>query len=204
MNIIIADDHQLILDGLKSVVKTNFPNSTIHTAINKAELFEILSHNKIDILIQDVKFGAHHASDFIEELTVEYSNTKVIFLTSVSDSVSIAKLSHRVSGYILKSESLEEIIKAIRQVSIGEVYFSEQSRAKMDQLIPDEEVVLTRREKEVLEVIMQEKSTKEVAEILSISEKTVELHRSNLFVKLDVKNLTGLIKKTIALDLLDK
>lgn len=204
MKLLIADDHQLILDGLLSVVKTNFPDSDVYTAINKAELFEILQSNAIEILIQDVKFGEYHASDFMDEIKSEFPTTKVIFLTSVSDSVSITKLGQSVDGYVLKSESLEEIIRAIKAVNVGEKYFSEQSKAKIEQLIPDKDIVLTRREKEVLEVIMQEKSTKEIAEILSISEKTVELHRSNLFVKLNVKNLTGLIKKTIALNLIDK
>jgi len=204
MKLLIADDHQLILDGLLSVVKTNFPDSDVYTAINKAELFEILQSNAIEILIQDVKFGEYHASDFMDEIKSEFPTTKVIFLTSVSDSVSITKLGQSVDGYVLKSESLEEIIRAIKAVNMGEKYFSEQSKAKIEQLIPDKDIVLTRREKEVLEVIMQEKSTKEIAEILSISEKTVELHRSNLFVKLNVKNLTGLIKKTIALNLIDK
>jgi DNA-binding NarL/FixJ family response regulator len=73
----------------------------------------------------------------------------------------------------------------------------------MRDLEVDNEIVLTRREREVLEVIMKEKSIKEIAEELCISEKTVELHRSNLFVKLDVKNITGLVKKAIALNLLD-
>jgi DNA-binding NarL/FixJ family response regulator len=204
MKLLIADDHQLILDGLLSVVKTNFPDSDVYTAINKAELFEILKSNAIEILIQDVKFGEYHASDFMDEIKSEFPTTKVIFLTSVSDSVSITKLGQSVDGYVLKSESLEEIIRAIKAVNMGEKYFSEQSKAKIEQLIPDTDIVLTRREKEVLEVIMQEKSTKEIAEILSISEKTVELHRSNLFVKLNVKNLTGLINKTIALNLIDK
>ncbi|MCT4582687.1 MAG: helix-turn-helix transcriptional regulator [Flavobacteriales bacterium] len=73
----------------------------------------------------------------------------------------------------------------------------------MNQLISDDTIILTKREREVLEVIMREKSIKQIAEELFISEKTVELHRSNLFVKLDVKNITGLVKKAIALNLLD-
>ncbi|MEX0595565.1 MAG: response regulator transcription factor, partial [Candidatus Paceibacterota bacterium] len=186
------------------VIKTNFPDFNLFTAINKTELFKLLNESKIDILIQDVKFGVDHALDFIDELKTLYPETRIIFLTSVSDSVNISKLGQRVSGYILKSESLDEIINAIQEVCLGNAYYSEQAKAKMEQLIPIDDITLTRREREVLEVIMQEKSTKEIAEILSISEKTVELHRSNLFVKLDVKNLTGLIKKTIGLNLLDK
>jgi DNA-binding NarL/FixJ family response regulator len=203
MNILLADDHQLILDGLKSAVQAQFTSAKIYAAINKAELENILKNNSIDLLVQDVKFGHDHASDFIDDIKSSYPELKTILLTSVSDSVSIAKLGKKVEGYVLKSESLAEIFNAINEVLEGKIYFSVQAQNKLDEILSSDEITLTRREKEVLEVIMEEKSTKEIADILSISEKTVELHRSNLFVKLDVKNITGLIKKTIALNLLD-
>lgn len=203
MRIVLADDHQLILDGLKSAVQAQFNEALIYTAFNKSELDALLKNEDIDLLIQDVKFGQDHASEFLDDLISDFPSLKIILLTSVSDSVSIAKLGKKVSGYILKSESLSEIYKAIQEVLLGNTYYSEQAQVKLNEIIPSNEIVLTRREKEVLEVIMQEKSTKEIADILSISEKTVELHRSNLFVKLDVKNITGLIKRTIAMNLLD-
>lgn len=203
MKIILADDHQLILDGLHTALQTHLPQASILKAINRTELEGILESTPVDVLIQDVKFGNDHVSDFLDDIISNYPQLKIILLTSVSDSVSIAKLGKKVQGYILKSESLQEIFTTIKEVLAGNTYFSEQAQQKLNEILPSDEITLTRREKEVLEVIMQEKSTKEIADILSISEKTVELHRSNLFVKLDVKNITGLIKKTIALNLLD-
>jgi DNA-binding NarL/FixJ family response regulator len=203
MKIILADDHQLILDGLHTALQTHLPQASILKAINRTELVGILESTPVDVLIQDVKFGNDHVSDFLDDIISNYPQLKIILLTSVSDSVSIAKLGKKVQGYILKSESLQEIFTTIKEVMAGNTYFSEQAQQKLNEILPSDEITLTRREREVLEVIMQEKSTKEIADILSISEKTVELHRSNLFVKLDVKNITGLIKKTIALNLLD-
>jgi DNA-binding NarL/FixJ family response regulator len=203
MKIILADDHQLILDGLHTALQTHLPQASILKAINRTELEGILESTPVDVLIQDVKFGNDHVSDFLDDIISNYPQLKIILLTSVSDSVSIAKLGKKVQGYILKSESLQEIFTTIKEVMAGNTYFSEQAQQKLNEILPSDEITLTRREREVLEVIMQEKSTKEIADILSISEKTVELHRSNLFVKLDVKNITGLIKKTIALNLLD-
>ncbi len=203
MKIILADDHQLILNGLLSVLIKQFPNAECSGVLNKTELFAALRKESFDILIQDLKFGADSAKDFLDELKKEFPTIKIILLTTVSDSVTIKQLSKKVDSYILKSESLDEIITAINRLNAGDKYYSQLAEQKMNDLIPDESIVLTRREKEVLEVIMKEKSIKQIAEELFISEKTVELHRSNLFVKLDVKNITGLVKKAIALNLLD-
>lgn len=201
MNILIADDHHLIIEGLKTALQSAFPDAEINGASNKLQLFERLEKGKKDILIQDIKFGDSNAKDFLDDLKTRYSDLKIILLTSVSDSVTIKQLSKKVDGYILKSESQDEIIAAIESVSKGKKYFSTESTEKMKEF-PEDEFFLSRREQEVLAVIMQEKSIKEIAEELCISEKTVEMHRSNLFVKLDVKNITGLIKKAIALNLL--
>lgn len=203
MNIILADDHQLILDGLLSVLKRQLSNANIKGVLNKTELFSTLRHQPFDLLIQDLKFGKDDARDFLNEIRSEFPMLKIVLLTTVSDSVTIKRLSKKVDGYILKSEALDEIIAAVNHISAGETYFSKASEAKINQLIPDNTILLTRREKEVLEVIMKEKSIKEIAQELHISEKTVELHRSTLFLKLNVKNITGLVKKAIALNLVN-
>jgi DNA-binding NarL/FixJ family response regulator len=203
MKIILADDHQLILNGLLSVLAKQFPQSKCEGVLNKTDLFDVLRKDSFDILIQDLKFGADNAKDFLDELRSEFPSMKIILLTTVSDSVTIKRLSRKVDSYILKSESLSEIVMAINELMAGNSYYSTLAEQKMKALIPDDSIVLTKREREVLEVIMREKSTKEIAKELFISEKTVELHRSNLFVKLDVKNITGLVKKAIALNLLD-
>ncbi len=204
MKIIIADDHHLIVEGLKAAVQKSFPVFDINTSMNKQELFETLESQTTDILIQDIKFGDSNAKDFLDEIKTKFPKLKIILLSSVSDSVSIKQLSKKVDSYILKSESLDEINTAIDSIINGKKYFSKESTKRLNEFQEDNEIVLSRREKEVLAVIMQEKSIKEIAEILFISEKTVEMHRSNLFVKLDVKNLTGLIKKAIALNLVDE
>ncbi len=203
MKVIIADDHQLIINGLQSVLTEKYPQVEVDGAINKSILYELLATNKYDVLIQDLKFGADNAKDFLKEIKSEYPSLKVVVLSSISDSVTIKQLSNLVDGYVIKSESLEELTNAISKVTNGEKYFSELASNRLKENSVDE-ITLTRREKEVLQVTLQEKSIKEIADILCISEKTVELHRSNLFVKLDVKNITGLVKKAIALNLIEE
>ena len=211
MRIIFADDHEMILDGLKNVVESHFKNATVFTALNKNELFIQLKASthqfpntpqQFDVLIQDIKFGKHNANDFLDDLKKEYPNIKILVLSSISDKISIQKILKKVDGYILKSESVNEIINGINSILNNETFVSPQVKLILGKYIESSEIVLTRREKEVLEVIMQEKSTKEIADILCISPKTVEMHRSNLFLKLNVKNITGLVKQVIAKDLL--
>jgi len=213
MKIIFADDHQMILGGLTTVIETHFKSSEVYTALKKDELYiqlktsskQISNTSKsqeINVLIQDIKFGKHNANDFLQEIRDTYPNLKILILSSVSDSTSIQKVLKKVNGYVLKSESINEIINGIKTICKGETFISPMATKIIGKVLNSNEIILTRREKEVLTVLMQEKSTKEIAEILFISQKTVEMHRSNLFVKLNVKNITGLVKQVIALDIL--
>jgi len=211
MKIIFADDHEMILGGLKNVVQSHFKSADIYTALNKDELFiQLKTASKIDltnndfnILIQDIKFGAHNANDFIKDIKKEYPSLKILVLSSISDKVSILKILKYTDGYVLKSDSIDEIINGIKAICDGEKFISQKAKSIIGQIVEDSTIILTRREREVLTEIMNEKSTKQIAECLFISQKTVEMHRSNLFIKLNVKNLTGLIKQVISLNLLD-
>jgi DNA-binding NarL/FixJ family response regulator len=111
-------------------------------------------------------------------------------------------LNQGIHGYVIKVDGVEEIQQAIHSVQNDEVYLSPALQKQLidtslSQNSSENEIRLTQREKEVLGEILNEKSTKEIADSLFISEKTVEGYRSNLFVKFDVKNVAGLVKKAI-------
>jgi DNA-binding NarL/FixJ family response regulator len=203
MNILVSDDHQLILDGIGSFLKASYPDSTVHFAKNKSALVAELKSQEFDILLQDVRLGNDDAREFIKEVFEIQPELKVIIISTLFDTLTVKTLLNQgVHGYVIKVDGSEEIQKAISAVQQGEIYLSS---ALQKQLINSSlaekatptEIRLTQREKEVLKEILNEKSTKAIAESLFISEKTVEGYRANLFVKFDVKNVAGLVKKAI-------
>jgi len=203
MKILIADDHHLIIEGLEKVLHKAFPNYQIFCATNLEDLRSTLLNEDIDVLIQDIKFGQFNANDFINELKNDYPKLKIIIVSSISDHTTIQKFYRKTDGYIIKSEHTNELIKAIKTVVSGEKFLSCRTKNLIDNLNIDCEIVLSRREKEIITVIMKEKSINEIAEELCISPKTVEMHRSNLFAKLGVNNITGLVKTVIAKGLVE-
>lgn len=208
MKIILADDHPLILEGLEKAIQLEIPTAEIWSCTSKTDLFRLLEAEPISVLIQDVKFGNDDARDFLSSLIEKYQSLKIIALSSLTDAASIqSALKTGIHGYVLKSESTTELLQGIRSVLENKIFLSSGVASSLSKFIqtekPAEEIHLTLREHEVLREILAEKSTREIAQTLFISEKTVEHHRANLFTKLEVKNVTGLVKKAIVLGYLE-
>ncbi len=197
MNIIIAEDHALIIDGLRTVLEQH--GFTVFPAVNEQDLNQLLEENTVGVLIQDIRFGKLDARTIIPSIRKEFPDLKIIALTSLDDLASVQSvLATNISGYVLKTEPSGKIIEAIQAVVTGNTYLSPQVQAVLaGNTGSTPEVSLSEREKGVLKGILDEKSTKEIAERLFLSEKTVEHYRSNLFLKFDVKNVSGLVKKAI-------
>ncbi|MFK8045485.1 MAG: LuxR C-terminal-related transcriptional regulator [Crocinitomicaceae bacterium] len=204
MKILFADDHYLILEGLKDLIINTFPNSEVFLATDKQQLFDLLNHHNIDVLIQDIKFGKDNAKDFLKELQTLHPSTKIIILSSISDPSTIQKLNTKTNGYILKTEPTEIICMGIKKVIEGEQFLSPKAEKITNRIFTFQtETSLTHRELDIVKEIMKEFPTKSIAKNLHISEKTVEMHRANIYSKLEVNNVTGLVKKVIGLGLID-
>jgi DNA-binding NarL/FixJ family response regulator len=202
LNVLIADDHSLILEGIKSVLLDLEMPPNVFFASDLAQLELMLKSEKIDVLIQDVKFGNDDARQFIPSIRANYPDLKVVAISSLGDAASIQTIINSgINGYVLKSEGSDQLVQAINHVLAGERFLS---RSAQNALFQKQEsspldLQLSEREKEVLKAILAELSTKQIAEQLFLSEKTIEHYRSTLFVKFDVKNVTGLVKKAIIL-----
>lgn len=208
--IALADDHRVFADGLASLLqKSDVPIQGIHIATNSSELSAILENNPIDVALVDIEFGKDDGRQVAKSMAQAHPDCKYIALSSHGESGIIkSALKGAFSGYILKTDSLPTIIECIQKVLDGATYISPDSGThllndisgnKNNSSLPK----ITKREKEVLDCVAKEMSTKEIATHLYISEKTVEAHRSNLMLKLDAKNAAGLIKRAFDNGLLD-
>ena len=199
MKILLADDHFLVLDGLEVLLSTfEFVEKT-QSALNYMELKNILEEEHFDVLLLDIHFGRHDGREIIQEIRQLMPEMKIIALTSHSDPTTIkSSVNAGFNGYLLKIDGREEIEKALRAVTNNEKYFSPKTQQVFFETQTSKtKTELTEREKEILQLIVQEKTTKEIAGQLCVSEKTVETHRTSIMQKLEVKNIAGMVKKAI-------
>jgi len=199
MKILLADDHFLVLEGLEVLLSTfNFVEKT-QTVLNYIELKTILGKETFDVLLLDIHFGKHDGREIIAEIKQLRPNMKIIALTSHSDSVTIkSSINAGFEGYLLKIDGRDDIEKALKAVTNGEKYFSPKTQQTFFEMNASRnKVELTEREKEILQLIVQEKTSKEIAEQLCLSEKTIETHRASIMQKLEVKNIAGMVRKAI-------
>lgn len=205
MKLLLADDHFLVLDGLELLLSTfDFVENT-KGVLNYSQLKEALATDSYDVLLLDIHFGKFDGRIVLGKIKKEYPDLKAIALTSYSDMATIkSAINVGFDGYLLKTDGRNEIEKALKAVILGEKYFSSQTQQTFfENQTSNINLDLTQREKEVLQLIVQEKTTKEIAVALFISEKTVETHRGNLMLKLEARNIVGVVRKAIMLGLVE-
>ncbi len=206
VNIHIADDHKIMIDGIKAVLKTDPSINVVGESLDGIQVIDWYKTNSSDVLILDINMPKLDGLDVLRVLKDDPSKPKIIVLSSYDDIKLIKEvLKMGASGFLAKNCAGENIIEAIKSVHLGEQYFSEgvKKRILSDfsgvssglQTVPEGffHNDLTRREIDVLKLITKEKSSKSIAEALSISINTVETHRKNLIKKLHVKNVVGLV-----------
>ena len=203
MKILIADDHFLVLEGLEMLLNTfDFVEKVVKTE-DFNQLKSAMEQAKFDILLLDIHFGRHDGREIISEIKKRNESMKIIALTSHSDSSTIkSAVNAGFDGYLLKIDGRDEIQRALQKVMEGEKYFSSKTQQVFfETQTTKTNVDLTERELEVLQLIVQEKTTKEIADQLFLSEKTIETHRGNIMLKLEARNIAGIVRKAIMLGL---
>lgn len=200
--ILLADDHQLVLDGIKSMLSRNQDFIVEGEANNGQMALEMISTapDKYQLLITDISMPLLNGIELCRIVKQQYPHIKVIVL-SMHNSITIIKdaLAAEADGYMLKNTGQDKFINALNRV-VGEgTYFSQDimpiilNQLQKDKVSPLKNN-LTNREKEILELIIQEYTSKEIADKLFISKQTVDTHRINIMQKTECKTLVGLIK----------
>lgn len=203
--ILIADDHAMFADGIMSILNEESDMKVIGNCLDGPSVLKRIVDTDVDLLLLDINLPEMSGIEVCSKINSNHPNVKVLAISMFNEESYVSEiLNNGASGYILKNTGREELLKAIRSVMDGNTYFSEEvtetmmkslmknrkSSKSSTSLLPK----ISRREKEVLQLIVQEHTTQEIANQLFISLKTVESHRSNLLAKLNARNTAGLVR----------
>ena len=210
IRVAVLDDHNMVLRGIETMLEDSDDIKIIDSYSRGLQLLENISSNVPNVLLLDINLPDSNGIDLCKELTKKHPEVAIIALSNYSETGFIKNmLRNGAKGYLLKNTDKQELITAITTVYKGSNYLP---RGIQDILLNDSIgnpsqttfiPKLTRREKEVLDLIAKEHINQEIADILFISTKTVESHRNNLIQKMGVRNTAGLIRVAIEKGLLD-
>ncbi len=201
-NVLLVDDHQLVLDGIKSMIEGDKRFVIVGTAVNGQNALNIIKNSPttIDIVISDISMPIMNGIELCKHIKNEF-NSILVMILSMHNSVSIVKEAITVDadGYMLKSVGQDEFLYGLnRLVENGSFYSQDIMPIISNQFLGNSNesiiVQLSPREKEILNLITQELTSKEIADKLFISKQTVDTHRINIMQKTNSKSVVGLIK----------
>jgi len=196
----IAEDHQSLIDGLRLLINSENNISIVGTANDGEGLLEIVRLKQPDVVITDIRMPKMDGIVATKHIKKEFPNIKILAFTMFDQQEAIEQmLKAGISGYVLKNSTLKEVIKAINTVSQGHTYFD--ANINPNFLISKDKQtkkgILTNRQVEILELIAEGKTSREISETLFIGVRTVETHRKNMSRILGLKGLGELLRYAI-------
>jgi DNA-binding NarL/FixJ family response regulator len=204
IRIAIVDDHQVVIDGICAMLTGYDQIEVVGTAHNGRDAINLVRILKPNLVLMDISMPEMDGIECTQMLSRQQPKTKILMLSMLKEQSMVKRaLDFGALGYVLKNEGKETLIEAIEQVASGKKYLSEgvienQKRQSKTPVGPN----ISRREKQVLKLIVNEYTAKEISDELFISINTVDSHRKNLLMKLDARNTAGLVRIAIEYDLL--
>lgn len=207
IRILIADDHEMMREGLKSLFEKEAGMDVVGEASDGAQTVELALKSGVHVVIMDVSMPDLNGIDATRKILEENPNVKIVALSGHANKEYVREmLSCGASAYVLKKRAYEELVKAVKEVVNGKKYLSADiARGVVDDYVELSSslsenpafVVLTGREREVLQQLSEGRTTKETADSMGVSVKTVETHRRNIMEKLNIHSVAGLTKYAI-------
>ncbi len=199
IEIVIADDHQLFIDGITSILSKEKGISIIGEATNGLELINLLKNRPLpDIIITDIRMPVIDGLTATREISKEYPDIPILALSMYDQNADVIEmLEAGAKGYVCKDVEKAELLIAIRQLVEGKYYFSKNLPGEIKDWFlkgrNKETQTLTKRESEILQLVAKGRSSLEIANTLKISKFTIDTHRKNIHKKLGIKSNTGLV-----------
>jgi DNA-binding NarL/FixJ family response regulator len=200
INLALVDDHQIVIDGLMSLLKGHEKFHFAFSTTHPEEVIKQMEETPVDILLTDVMMPQLAGNVLARQVKEKFPAVKILALSMSGEGDIVNEMVNDadISGYILKNIGKKELIEALEKIAGGGIYFSEEV---IDELVrisrrrkENKEAHLTEREIEIIRLIEKEYNNKQIAEALFISERTVETHRKNIFRKTNTNSVIGLVK----------
>lgn len=208
IKILIADDHAMFVDGIESILNKEDDIQVIDKCFDGPSVLRKIISNPPDLVLLDINLPGMNGIEVSQKIIKDHPKVKILAISMFNEESFVTEiLNNGAQGYILKNTGREELLLAIRTIHDGKTFFSKdvtntimkslmkrrKESTATTKLIPK----ISRREKEVLKLIVEEFTTQEIANELFISLKTVESHRSSLLNKLNARNTAGLVRITM-------
>lgn len=203
IRIVIADDHEIFRDGFKLMMKKQSEIEIVAEAENGRELLELTMAHLPDVVVTDIKMPVMDGIEATKQIKAKHPEIEVVALSMFDEeNLVIDMLEAGARGYLLKNTHKEEVVQAVTAVFKKETYFCKQTSTKLAQMIaksrftpykPLKKPGFNDRELEIIRLICQEFSNKEIANKLSMSIRTVEGYREKILEKIEAKNVAGLV-----------
>lgn len=196
----LVDDHQIVIDGLMSLLKGHDKFSFAFATTDPTEVLKKIEQTPIDILLTDVMMPELPGNKLAKKVKEKFSAVKILALSMSGQGDLVNEMINDadIAGYVLKNIGRQELINALEKIGAGGIYFSDEVidelKRTSNRKKENENAHLTAREIEIIRLIEKEHNNKKIAETLFISERTVETHRKNIFRKTNTNSVIGLVK----------
>lgn len=207
INIVIVDDHPIVIEGVKMMLNSQPFFNIQETFTSGSELISFIKTNSVDIILLDITLPDANGTELCREIKKICPDISVIMFSNRSErSIIMQSIQNGASGYLLKNTSIHELVICIKGALSGDIVFCNETKQIISRPSQNELTIprLTKREKQILQLVAQGKTSNMIAEELFLSPLTVDTHRKNLLQKFQVKNSTELVSYALQYHMIEE